>query len=350
MTNELFITLLSVAFGLLLGWGFKTLPQEGWQILATIPANKKEDGGWKGINLTYYGLFTSIAYVVAVATFILLCSTLKMPMLQVTLIVVIVLAVCVPASRLVAIIVERKQHTFTVAGAFFVGVIIMPLVVWASNQMFWGQSQGTVPVIPTLAAAAIAYTFGEGLGRLACISYGCCYGKCVHESHPLLQRIFQRWNFRFFGATRKIAYAGGMEGEAVIPVQGITAVLYLCSGLYAVLVYLNGSFFTALMLTLVVTQGWRLVSETMRADYRGGGKISAYQIMAVIAPFYVLGFGLLLDESFTGRVDLNAGIAAIWNPGMLLLLQSIGLILFLYTGRSTITGSEISFHVHTELT
>jgi hypothetical protein len=32
-----------------------------------------------------------------------------------------------------------------------------------------------------------------------------------------------------------------------------------------------------------VTQVWRFLSEFLRADYRGSGRISAYQVMALFA-------------------------------------------------------------------
>ena len=34
---------------------------------------------------------------------------------------------------------------------------------------------------------------------------------------------------------------------------------------------------------MIITQGWRLISEMLRADCRGQGKISAYQIMSLLA-------------------------------------------------------------------
>ena len=64
-----------------------------------------------------------------------------------------------------------------------------------------------MPMLETMGAIFIAYAFGEGIGRLACISFGCCYGKPLSECNPLIERIFQRWNFAFQGKTKKIAYA-----------------------------------------------------------------------------------------------------------------------------------------------
>jgi hypothetical protein len=45
------------------------------------------------------------------------------------------------------------------------------------------------------------------------------------------------------------------------------ALLYLLPGLTASFLFLEGSFGVAFILTIAVTQGWRSLSETLRADY-----------------------------------------------------------------------------------
>lgn len=83
----------------------------------------------------------------------------------------------------------------------------------------------------------------------------------------------------------------------------------------------------------------------LRADYRGEGKLSAYQIMAAL----VVAYGCLTVFWFSGRsepaADLGSGIVSLWDPAVLLFLQFIGLATFLYTGRSMVTASTMSFHV-----
>jgi hypothetical protein len=92
-------------------------------------------------------------------------------------------------------------------------------------------------VIPALAAFTIAYASGEGLGRSACISFGCCYGVALVDSHPLLKRLFDHWYFVFSGKMKKISYASDMEGKEVIPVQAVTAVVCLVTGLLSTLFF-----------------------------------------------------------------------------------------------------------------
>jgi hypothetical protein len=51
---------------------------------------------------------------------------------------------------------------------------------------------GDIPLEPALAAMPVAYAYGEGLGRLACISFGCCYGKSLDQLSPRMRRSHAR--------------------------------------------------------------------------------------------------------------------------------------------------------------
>jgi prolipoprotein diacylglyceryltransferase len=88
-----------------------------------------------------------------------------------------------------------------------------------------------LPLMPVMAALATAYALGEGVGRLACISFGCCYGKPMDQVHPLLRRLFARHAFVFTGPTKKIAYADGLDGREIFPIQAVTATLYCAAAL-----------------------------------------------------------------------------------------------------------------------
>src|SRR5205085_1755107 len=96
------------------------------------------------------------------------------------------------------------------------------------------------PVVPTFAAVAICYAFGEGIGRLACISFGCCYGKPVEACSPLLRWLFKHFYFVYSGATKKIAYASHLEGRKVVPVQALTGFIFVGVGLAAMALFLAG--------------------------------------------------------------------------------------------------------------
>ena len=342
--NELFVGILTLLFGAMLFWGFRILPRDGWQMLATLPLKALGNGQWQGVNLTWYGLLTANAYLVALALLLILLGAARVPLSGVMLVAALVLAVCVPASRLVARIVEGKAHTFTVGGAVFVGILVAPWIVVLVSCLT-GQA---LPVATVLAAIAIAYAFGEGLGRLGCISFGCCYGKPVKECSSKLQHLFRRWHFAFHGETRKIAYASNLEGEPVVPVQALTALLYVGCGLVAVELFLYGYSASAFVLVLLVTQLWRVFSEFLRADFRGERKFSIYQWMGLIAIPYALAvsYYFYTIEKLVEIPDLAIGLNEIWQPGALLFLQLIWIILFAYTGRSSVTGANLSFHIH----
>jgi len=256
-----------------------------------------------------------------------------------------VLAICIPASSLIARIVERKRHVFTVGGAAFAGIIAIPGAVVAVQATI-GASQGwDLRVLPVLAAISTAYCFGEGLGRLACISFGCCYGMPLGRAPGWMKRLFSRWTFIFSGATKKIAYAHGLDGTPVIPIQAVTAVINCAVGLVGFWLFLRGSLRAAFILTLTVNQLWRLASEFFRSDYRGEGAISAYQIMSAVGIVYGVVLALLPFEVPATGIDIAAGLRLVWQPAGILGLQGLWIFIFLYTGRSMVTGSTLSFHV-----
>lgn len=328
----------------MLAWGFHHFPQDKWQIIATIPLLKSETGEWQGLNLTLYGLITACAYAVSVALVFVLLAAVGTSPWRVFPVAALILAVVIPASSLVARWVEKKRYTFSIGGASFVGIIIAPWVIVLADR-YWLDASQAIPVVPALAAFAIAYAIGEGLGRLACVSFGCCYGKPVATCTPLLRSVFRRWHFIFQGKTKKIAYEGNMEGQPVMPIQAITAVLFVTTGLAAVWLFLIGHYAASLLLALVVTQVWRVVSETLRADYRGGGRVSVYQFLAGLAVLYVIGLTLVLPAARPFHANIVDGLAASWDPGMILFLLAVWLATFIFAGRSMVTTARLSFDV-----
>ncbi len=345
MWNELFVLALGAIFFAYLSWGFRHLPGEKWQILATLPARLDGAGHWQGLNLTYYGLFSSAAQLVSVVMIFLLFGAIGVTRAETVTMVVVVLGVCIPASKFMALLVEKKTAVLTIGGAAFVGVLLAPWAILLTNATVGGYLGTRIPLVPTLAAMSIAYAFGEGLGRLACISFGCCYGKPLAQSPRLLQRLFRDRHFVFHGALKKIAYAGNLAGEKVVPIQAVTALLYTAVGLVGMLLFLNNAYSAALLLTLGVTQLWRALSETWRADYRGAGKISAYQVFAVLSVIYGAGLLVFLPADELRRASLLQGFEALWHPGMVLFFIGLWLVTFLYYGRSLVTGSRLSLYL-----
>lgn len=347
MQNFIFILALASGLGLIYVWAFRHLPRERWQILGTIPMRKKQDGQWQGLNLTYYGLINACAVTFAfLMTFVLLAAVgLQLP--SIALICCGLLALCAPGAKWIAYLVERKKHTFTIGGAAFCGMVGGPLVLIALQPvvMQW-QGQG-IPVLPIISAMAIGYAFGEGSGRLACMSFGCCYGKPLDRLPQVLQRLAVPFTVVFHGTTKKVAYADGLNGCRIIAVQAITAVLYTAVGLLGVHLYLQSKYTGAYLVCVLTTQIWRILSEFIRADYRGGGRISAYQYLAAFAVFTTVVYGLVIPNAVY-RPDLVKGLSLVWHPAVLIVAQLLWAAIFLYMGRSKITASRISLFVHSD--
>ena len=345
MLNEIFITIIFLALMFLFRWAFQALPDERWQIICCVPYWRLSDNRWQGWNLTWYGFFNAIAILFAVCLFMILTGALSTPFIASFTLSILLLTICVPAAKTVAFLIERKQNTFTIGGAAFIGILAAPWIIVLTNITAGKWLGFHLNQINTLAAISIAYAMGEGIGRLACISFGCCYGKPLAKSSPLIKRIFEKHNFIFNGKTKKIAYAHNLDGQPVIPVQALTAVIYSIVGLAGCYLFLQGFSIIAYILTLSVTQLWRATSEFMRADYRGEGKISGYQIMATVACLYAFLIAFIFSETPVGLPDLALGLSAIWNPSVMIILAILWIATLFYAGKSRVTNSLIEIQV-----
>ena len=125
----------------------------------------------------------------------------------------------------------------------------------------------------------------------------------------------------------------------------MTELLYTGTGLAGILCYRHGWYVTAFMANLAVTQIWRVFSEFLRDDYRGDGKISAYQIMGAAGVVYSAALLPFITEPGMSTPDLTAGAGVLWAPLPLLMIQLLWCVIFLYTGRSRVTGATLNFHV-----
>ena len=343
MSDQIFILGMASFLAAVLAWGFRALPGEKWQILFSVPGAKDPSGAWSGTNYTYYGLFQANAMVLAILLLVTLVGSLRLeiPLGAVAMTAGILTAICLPSNKIVARIVEKKQHTTTVAGSYFVGTLVAPWALWLSNE----TTGFRLPLIPFLAAGYTAYALGESLGRLACISFGCCYGKPLHLTSRLVQDLFGKYSFVFSGATKKAAYESGLEGIPVVPVQAISSVFLAATALAGTYLYLNGFFGPAFLVTSIASQGWRFVSELLRSDYRGEGRISAYQVMSLVGIAYCFGTWLAAAGAPEIRPDVIAGLRTLWNPLLVVILQVAWVAIFLNYGRSRVTGSTIGFYV-----
>jgi hypothetical protein len=248
----------------------------------------------------------------------------------------------------VAAIVEKKSSTYTIAGAAFVAAILLPAIAFMGETLLPHWDMALYP-LPFLAAAAIAYALAEAIGRLACMSFGCCYGMPLREARPWLAQIFRRFNTVFHGTTKKAAYASGLDEQPLIPVQALTSISFSLAGLIGLGLFLAGQWRAALIVPVIGTWGWRAIAESLRADHRGAGRISVYQAMSLIAMAY-LSVAAFLFPNRGPAPDIAGGLAHTATAPVLLVLQALWVLLFLFYGRSQVTASVVSFHVVTERT
>jgi hypothetical protein len=348
MSRLLFIAVIGTITSLYLSWGFRNLTRENRQILASMPGEKMENGFWKGVNFTWYGLLCANSILFSAALYLVLSASVGVPVHYSLPLMAILLSILLPSARWIARFVEKKKHTFTVGGSVFAGIVLAPLMIIFFNAFLSLTTGFNYPVAGVLASMAVSYAFGESLGRLSCISFGCCYGKALTDVHPFLRKIFRRHPFVFTGHTRKACYASGLEGVETLPVQAVTSVIYAVSGTVGLAMFLWGSPGAALLETLLVTQVWRVLSEFLREDDRGSGRLSAYQIMGLAASLVAVCMVCFIPGMGAGAGDIGKGLRVIWNPWVLVILQGLWFLTFVYMGRSTVTYAHMEFHVEHE--
>lgn len=325
-------------------WLFRILPKEKFQFLAVIPLKKNTDETWSGLNLTQYGFFTALAGLISCATFLFLAGSASVSPTACLLLILAVLAVCLPAAKIIATIVEKNPHGFTVGGASFTGILLAPLFLWVADSVNQSINGEGLPTLAILAAISISYVIGEGIGRLACLSFGCCYGKPLSQAPNWLQSGCRHWPHAYQGKTKKISFAGNMEGVNVVPIQAATCVIYTALALICISLFFHNQFDSALLISLLGSQAWRLWSETLRADYRGGSKhLSVYQIMTLIASLYIIAATSFMPSGVAVSASAELGLTTLWQADVIIALQGIALAMFIFSGTSTITTSQISF-------
>lgn len=343
--NNAAAMLLTLLYAGLFWWAFRVLPREGWQFLATVPRSRRPDGQWTGLNLTYYGAFTASAVLIAVAFVIVLLGSVAVSLESILCLSVIMLGACVPAAKILARVIEGKANTLTIGGASMFGLFLAPWIVAAMNTVFDAMGGAVIPLPAVLATVAIAYAFGEGTGRLACLSFGCCYGAPLNQSHPWLSKLFAQHHAMFVGPTRKAAYERNLEAVPLVPIQAMTAAVSVAAGMAGLWLFFSGRMVAAFVVTVVLTQVWRIGSEYVRADYRGEGTVSWYQLLSVAGIVYVAALAAWLVDVPHVSPDLPRGIRLLWQPGVILCLQGLWLGIFVFTGRSRVTTATLSLHV-----
>ncbi|MDD2463340.1 MAG: prolipoprotein diacylglyceryl transferase [Desulfobulbus sp.] len=345
MNLWIFLVCSGLLFSLMIILGWRYLPGERFQILASVPVARDDRGLWRGINFTWYGLLLATAAVIAIMYVLLLCLAAGMARGPLLSLLAAIILLCVPSSRWVARLVEKKQYTFTIGGAFFCGLVATPLIILLINGVCLLLNYPTLPIQVVLAALSIGYILGEGLGRLACLSFGCCYGKRLDQCGTLLSYLLKKVAVVFTGPTKKAVYEGGLAGIKLVPIQGITSLLYTLTGLVGCFLFFQGSYRSAFLLCLLLSQIWRVVSEMFRADFRGFSSVSAYQKMGLASILYGILLCLVIPVPVLRLPDIGQGLNLLFNPLLLLGLNGLWFALFLHFGRSRVTSATLSFEV-----
>jgi hypothetical protein len=313
-------------------------------MIAAVPLTKGSNGAWQGLNLTFYGFFSATASTFGVALMIVLLASLGTPLPSAAAVIAIMMLISVPASKVLAWMIEGRRNTFTIAGAAFLASLILPPGLFLAQRLLAAWRGVKVHAMPMLAAAAIVYALSEAIGRMACLSFGCCYGKPLRLMSPRLARVFGHFALVFHGETKKVSYASGLAEEPLIPVQTITSAVFTTAGLIGLGLFFAGHWRLAGLVPALATWGWRALSEYLRADHRGDSRISVYQVMALVAMSYLaLMFTVLPSDG--PAPNLAVGLAAVTSAGTIVALQILWVVLFLFYGRSRVTSSVVSFHV-----
>ena len=339
MIDAVFFLVLAFLVMLILGWGLLVLPREHMQILATLPRVRAGNGAWEGLNLTWYGVMQALGITLGLAVAIVLGRSLGVSPLFMFIYLPSLLLVSLVAARVVAGIVEKKRGTFTVGGAVFVGMLISLPVGWGLDAAL-----GTADTLPSLIAAALGYPLGEGIGRLACISFGCCYGKRVNDMGPRWQRVFGAIATIPRGRTRKAVYAGNCAGESLVPTQALSAVFLSLFAIAGIACFLFGHPRIGATMALVSTHAFRFLIEFLRADNRGTGAVSPYQWMSLFSIPVVIGI-FVFPAKDLALANVEQGLLALRAPGVVLGLAGTALAVFLYLGRSRVTFAILRFGV-----
>jgi hypothetical protein len=148
---------------------------------------------------------------------------------------------------------------------------------------------------------------------------------------------------------KKASYECGFEGQRLIPVQALTAIISSSAGLAGVALYLCGRPMLAYVLPIAVTQVWRFLSEFLRADYRGAGRITAYQWMALAGAGYTVALALVWHGAQLPAPNVARGLALLWTPGTIVLIEVIAFFVFVRMGVSTVTASRVAFEFRSDM-
>lgn len=353
LTIEFGLLMLGLAAFIVFRWGFRTLPHEAWQIAIAVPARINGTDGriWPAINFTFYGLISAVAYGLSVWLFVFLIGAMGQPVVPAVAFASLLLVVGIPASKVVARWVEGIPG-HTIGGAVF-AVIISALPAMTATR--WLAAAFELPSFNAgivMAAACISYVLGEAIGRLACLSFGCCYGKPIDDCTSLQKALYSRFTETYRGRFKKISYASGLNDKPVVAVQAIASALLFSIFLLSLWLFWKGQIAASIVASLGLSQLWRTYSEQLRADFRGREGFTLYQAMALAGACLSVVFAWLYGGSNTALSTASAyrGWLAATQAEVIVASQLLAFSIVFYMGRSSVTSSRLELLLHHEST
>src|SRR5215471_10149674 len=98
MGNLVFMLSIATIIAATLYWGFRNLPAEEWQMIASVPVRKDRNEEWQGVNFTYYGFFNATACAFGCAFVLVLMAMIHVPWITVAITIGSGLIVAIPAA------------------------------------------------------------------------------------------------------------------------------------------------------------------------------------------------------------------------------------------------------------
>jgi hypothetical protein len=66
--------------------------------------------------------------------------------------------------------------------------------------------------------------------------------------------------------------------------------------------------------------------------------------MAGMAVVYSVIIAYVFPEAPAAVPSITAGLKSLWQPSLIIFLELLWIVVFVYMGKSQVTGSQISFH------
>ncbi len=323
---------------------FKKLPKEKYQFLLVIPYKKINNEEWRSLNITYYGLFNALGYSLGLFLCLFNFFALGIEKLDALYNLILIFTICMPISKLIPIYVEKTKHGFTIAGALFFGIITTPI---STFLVYFFQGKLNLfydNLLPILSTMSVSFLLGESIGRLGCISFGCCYGKKVEEvNNTFLKKVFNNFNTVYYGDLKKASYASNLNGIKTVPIQAMSVLINLILSFIGQLLFLESNYTLSLVITILGNQLFRFFAEFLRADYRGSDTITIYQKMSIINIAIITLIIYIFPSNKGILLDIQRGINYVFEYKVFIAILFVFFISFFYTGISTATYSITKF-------